>query len=206
MRCGCDTRKSYKQSPYTKIPALLRSCRSSAESVSLLILPPLLVQQSTPTHYSHAWRRTSVYKEAFNYLSNQHEISARRLVNCCRDENQVVAETRRRPVILHFKPNSLRDHVFLVFRSFPTTEYTGSDTQCFKCQRRGHIAKKLGRKIAAKYDLVTTPKRTTLHETNPDGRIFVARIRRRTELSRIERQQSLHAGSSKKKGGSSCPT
>lgn len=77
-----------------------------------------------------------------NYLRGQGVISARRQVSYLRDDDGVVAESRRRTVILEFTSGSpLPERVFLGFSSFPVTEYMGTARQCFKCQRHGHIAK-----------------------------------------------------------------
>lgn len=90
-------------------------------------------------------------KELTNYLRDQGVTSARRQVTYSRDENQAVVESRRRSVILEFKTGSpLPARVFLGFHSFPVTEYVGSATQCFKCQRHGHIAKNCRGKLRCK--------------------------------------------------------
>lgn len=81
-------------------------------------------------------------EELLSYLRDQGVTSAKRQVSYDRGENGVVAERRRKTVLLEFPNGSaLPKRIFLGFCSYPVEEYLGTATQCFKCQRHGHIAK-----------------------------------------------------------------
>lgn len=80
--------------------------------------------------------------ELLEYLRDQGVISVRRQVSYVPDENGTVTESRRGSVILEFANDSpLPKRAYLGFCSYPIQEFMGAATQCFKCQRHGHIAK-----------------------------------------------------------------
>lgn len=90
--------------------------------------------QDVPLSYSN--------EDLQEYLRDQGVVSARRLTTFTPDDNGKINEVRRRSVILEFgKDSPLPKRVTLGFCSYPITEYTGTATQCYKCQRHGHIAK-----------------------------------------------------------------
>ncbi|KAL1438638.1 hypothetical protein MTO96_047887 [Rhipicephalus appendiculatus] len=77
-----------------------------------------------------------------DYLRDQGVVSARRLTTFTPEDGGKVKEVRRRSVILEFaKDSPLPKRVTLGFCSYPVTEYVGAATQCYKCQRHGHIAR-----------------------------------------------------------------
>lgn len=90
--------------------------------------------QDVPLEYSD--------EELQRYLQAQGVISARRQVSYVPCDEGGVAESRRRSVILEFSRDSpMPKRIVLGFCSYPVLEYIGSATQCFRCQRHGHIAK-----------------------------------------------------------------
>lgn len=108
----------------------------------------MAVRVSVPRSYSatfgkiHGVPREYTDNELLVYLQDQGVISVRRQVSYVPDENGTIKETRRGTVILEFASDSpLPKRVNLGFCSYPIEEYMGVATQCFKCQRHGHVAK-----------------------------------------------------------------
>lgn len=90
-------------------------------------------------------------EELLSYLRDQGVTSAKRQVSYDRGENGVVAERRRKTVLLEFPNGSaLPKRIFLGFCSYPVEEYLGTPTQCFKCQRHGHVAKQCNGPVRCK--------------------------------------------------------
>ncbi|KAH7943074.1 hypothetical protein HPB52_004891 [Rhipicephalus sanguineus] len=90
--------------------------------------------QDVPLSYSN--------EELQDYLRDQGVVSARRLTTFTPEDGGKVKEVRRRSVILEFDRDSpLPKRVTLGFCSYPVAEYIGAATQCYKCQRHGHISR-----------------------------------------------------------------
>ncbi|KAH7973090.1 hypothetical protein HPB52_021165 [Rhipicephalus sanguineus] len=111
-------------------------------------LAGIAVEARVPYSYSATYGRIQDVPVEYSdddlkeYLSEQGVISAKRQVAYIPNEDGVVTETRRRSVILEFSKDApLPSRVSFGFCSYPVTEYIGSATQCFRCQRHGHIAK-----------------------------------------------------------------
>ncbi|KAH8032557.1 hypothetical protein HPB51_026010 [Rhipicephalus microplus] len=81
-------------------------------------------------------------EELQDYLWNQGVVSARRLTTFTPEEGGKVKEVRHQSVILEISKDSpLPKRVTLGFCSYPVAEYNGTATQCYKCQRHGHISR-----------------------------------------------------------------
>ncbi|KAH7936319.1 hypothetical protein HPB52_021418 [Rhipicephalus sanguineus] len=111
-------------------------------------LAGIAVEARVPYSYSATYGRIQDVPVEYSdddlkeYLSEQGVISAKRQVAYIPNEDGAVTETRRRSVILEFSKDApLPNRVSFGFCSYPVTEYIGSATQCFRCQRHGHIAK-----------------------------------------------------------------
>ncbi|KAL1434047.1 hypothetical protein MTO96_012041 [Rhipicephalus appendiculatus] len=111
-------------------------------------LAGVAVEARVPYSYSATYGRIQDVPVEYSdddlkeYLSEQGVISAKRQVAYIPNEDGVVTETRRRSVILEFSKDApLPNRVSFGFCSYPVTEYIGSASQCFRCQRHGHIAK-----------------------------------------------------------------
>lgn len=136
---------------FNKDGSLVVNVSSLSAANRLLQVPTLAgiaVEARVPQSYMATYGKIQAVpleytdEELGSYLCDQGVLSARRQVSYSRNEDSVVTETRRRSVILEFKAGTpLPARVFLGFCSFPVTEYMGAATQCFKCQRHGHIAK-----------------------------------------------------------------
>lgn len=81
-------------------------------------------------------------EEFLSYLREQGVTSAKRHVPYDRGENGVVAERRQKTLLLEFANGStVPKRIFIGFCSYAVEEYLGTATQCFKCQRHGHVVK-----------------------------------------------------------------
>lgn len=125
---------------------------SSVNAANRLLAVTELVGMAVRAHLPRSYSATfgKIYdvpleyadEELLSYLREQGVISVKRQVSYVPDENGVVVERRRNTVLLEFPNGSaLPKRIFLGFCSYPVEEYLGTATQCFKCQRHGHIAK-----------------------------------------------------------------
>lgn len=90
--------------------------------------------QDVPLSYSN--------EELQDYLRDQGVVSARRLTTFTPEQGGQVKEVHRRSVILEFSNDSaLPKRVTLGLCSYQVSEYVGAATQCYKCQRHGHISR-----------------------------------------------------------------
>lgn len=151
---------------------------SSLAAVNRLLqissLAGITIETRVPHSYMATYGRTQgvpleyTDEDLGNYLRSQGVKSARRHVSYRPNDDSIVSESRRRSVILEFKSGSaLPERVFLGFCSFPVTEYMGSATQCFKCQRHGDIAKNCRGPVRCKICAGAHPHKDCTSRTQP---------------------------------------
>ncbi|KAM7314683.1 uncharacterized protein ISCGN_004467 [Ixodes scapularis] len=80
--------------------------------------------------------------ELLDYLKDAGVIAVQRQISYSRKEDGSMEQEPTESVLLQFPQDQpMPSRVFLGFTSHPVMEYFGIPTQCFRCQRHGHIAR-----------------------------------------------------------------